>query len=113
MSALLPTGLISLILAFLVGILGGFPTLGSEANDLEVNPTQVDQSNVEAAEEVGDLFLSGYSSIIDGMMAHLESPDYDKAEEQRQAMVAYAEALQPQLKELGDQLQDKLDTITP
>ena len=47
------------------------------------------------------------------MMAHLESPDYNKAEEQRQAMVAYAEALQPQFKELGDQLQDKLDTIAP
>ena len=113
MSALLPTGLISLILAFPVGILGGFPTLGSEASALEIDPVQADQSNVEAAEEVGDLFLSGYSSIIDGLIAHLESPDYDKAEEQRQAMVAYAEALQPQLKELGDQLQDKLGSITP
>ena len=113
MSALLPTGLISLILAFLVGILGGFPTLGSEASDPGVDSVQADQSNVEAAEEVGDLFLSGYSSIIDGMMAHLESPDYDKAEEQRQAMVAYAEALQPQFQEFSDQLQEKLDTITP
>ncbi len=113
MSFLLPTCIISLVLAFLVGILGGFPTLDGEASDLEVDPIQAEQSNVEAAEEAADMFLSGYTSIIDGMMAHLENPDYEKAEEQRQAMAAYAESLQPQLKEFSDQLQEKLDTITP
>lgn len=113
MMALLPTGILSLTLAFLVGILGGFPNLGGEASTIEVDTVQANGSTLETAEEVADKFLSGYTSIIDGMMMHLENPDYEMAEEQRQAMVAYAEALQPQFQEFSEQLQERLDTITP
>ena len=113
MSVLLPTGILSLTLAFLVGILGGFPTLSGEAATIEAETVQADGSTVEAAEEVGEKFLSGYTSIIDGMMMHLENPDYEVAVEQRDTMVAYAEALQPQFKEFSEQLQERLDDITP
>ncbi len=113
MMVLLPTGILSLTLAFLVGILGGFPTLGGEAATLEGDTVQADGSTLETAEEVGDKFLSGYTSIIDGMMMHLENPDYETAVEQRDAMVDYAEALRPQFQEFSEQLQERLDSITP
>jgi hypothetical protein len=96
-----------------VGILGGFPTLGGEAATLEAGVVQAVGSTIEAAEEVGEKFLTGYTSIIDGMMMHLENPDFEMAEEQREAITAYAEALQPQFQEFSEELQERLDDITP
>ena len=96
-----------------MGILGGFPPFGGDAATLEAGTVQADGSTIEAAEEVGEKFLTGYTSIIDGMMMHLENPDYETAEEQRQAITAYAEALQPQFQEFSEELQERLDTITP
>lgn len=113
MMVLLPTGILSLTLAFLISILGGFPTLDSEAATIEAGTVQANGSTIEAAEEVGEKFLFGYTSIIDGMMMHLENPNYETAVEQRDAMVAYAEALQPQFQEFSEQLQERLDSITP
>ena len=108
MTAILPMSVISLVLGFLVSVMGGFSGIaGAGSPDESTAAPEVGSS----AEEMSVLFLGGYTAIIDGLMAHQEAPDYEKAEATRQEMVEFAQSLVPQFKGLADEMQEKLDHI--
>ena len=108
MTAILPMSVITLVLGFLVSVMGGFSGIAGAGSPDQ--PTAVEDVG-SSAEEMSVLFLGGYTAIIDGLMAHQETPDYEKAEATRQEMVEYAKSLVPQFKGLADEMQEKLDHI--
>ncbi len=109
MTAILPMSVISLVLGFLVSVMGGFSAIAGAGSPDQ--STAVEEAG-SSAEQVSALFLGGYTSIIDGLMAHQEAPDYEKAEATRQEMVEYAKSLVPQFKGLADEMQEKFDHIS-
>ena len=111
MTSLLPIGLISLVLGFLVSVMGGFSASAATTTTVPATVEQADTVSTGAAEEMGRKFLGGYTSIIEGLMEHQANPDYERAERARQEMVDLAEALVPQFQGLADQMQEKLDDL--
>ena len=112
MTSAIAIGLIALVLGFLVSVMGGF---SASAATTTTAPSAVEQAgtvSTGAAEEMGDKFLGGYTSIIEGLMEHQTNPDYERAERARREMVNFAEALVPQFQGLADQMQEKLDDLT-
>ena len=110
MTAIIPLGIISLVLSFLIGVTGGFPGINSDVQEANAN---VEGSGVEAAEAVGNLFTAGFNGVIEDIMSHQANPDYERAEASRVEMVGFAEGLVPEFKDLSEELTDKLDTLTP
>ena len=113
MTSVLPLGILSLVLSFLVGVMGGFPTGAETVASPEATIAQTDGSSKEAAEEFGNLFLSRYSAIVDGLLAHQDNPDYARAEAERVKLLEYGESLIPQFNDLAQELNQKLTEITP
>ena len=108
MTAILPMSVISLVLGFLISVMGGFSAIAGAGSPDQSPELQEDASR---AEEMSDKFFEGYTSIIEGLMEHQDNPDYERAEVTRQEMVDYARSLVPQFKGLADEMQEKLDHI--
>ncbi|MBF8265710.1 MAG: hypothetical protein HW384_1574, partial [Dehalococcoidia bacterium] len=66
----------------------------------------------ETATDKAKEFQSKYNSAIDDMLAMADNPDYAKAEEKRQKLVAEANSLASQFQDLSDNMQTKLGKLT-
>jgi len=110
MTAIIPLGIVSLVLSFLIGITGSFPGVGS---DVEAINAEVEWNTAGSAEAVGSLFIAGFTGVIDDIMSHQANPDYERAEAKRVEMLGFAEALIPQFEDLSQELTKKLETLTP
>ena len=66
----------------------------------------------EAAQDKAKEFQSRYNGTIDDMVALADNPDYAKAEEKRLKLVAEANSLASQFKDLSNKLQGNLNTLT-
>ena len=62
-------------------------------------------------EKAGE-FQSRYTGIVDDMLAFANEPDYAKAEEKRQKLVAEANLLANKFQDLATKLQGNLNTLT-
>ncbi len=109
MTAILPMSVISLVLGFLISVMGGFSAIAGSGSP-DQSPEL--QEGTSRAKEMSAKFLGGYTSIIDGLMAYQDDPDYERAEATRQEMVDYARSLVPQFRGLADEMQEKLDHVT-
>ena len=67
MTAILPMSVISLVLGFLVSVMGGFSAIAGPSSPDQ--PTAVEGAG-SSAEKMSAMFLGGYTSIIEGLMAH-------------------------------------------
>lgn len=110
MTAIIPLGIVSLVLSFLIGVTGSFPGVGA---DVQAANADVEGSGVEAAEAVGNLFTAGFTGVINDIMSHQDNPDFARAEASRVEMAGFAEGLVPQFEDLSQELTEKLDTLTP
>ncbi len=113
MTAILPLGIIALVVGFLIGVLGYFPIGADSSSSVDAQTADGNGFSTEAVEEMGSRFLSGYTSVVEGLMSYQKDPDYERAERDREAMTAYAKAIVPEFKGLADELKDKLDALTP
>ncbi len=111
MTTWIPLGLISLILGFLITIMSGFADVTDTSTTTPTTPAEAGSFGQDA-EEMATKFLGGYTSVIDGMLALQENPDYETAEAARQEMVVYAQSLIPQFQGLASELEQKLDDLT-
>ena len=113
MTSALPIGVLSLVLSFLIGVLGGFPIQAASASDPTQTEAQAEGSSKELAEMLGNVFLSKYSAVLDGLMEHQENPDYARAEAERAKLLGYGESLIPRFNELAQGLSEQLAEIAP
>lgn len=108
MSAIPALGIVTLVLGFMITILGPFPIPGVTASSETV---QVNEFSTEAVQQAADKFSVAYTSVIDDLVSYIKDPDLNRAESRRQAMVAYANYLVPKYKNLSQELQGQLDTM--
>ena len=114
MTSLIPIGVISMVIAFLISVMGGnevisqtFSAIIGPSIETQATSAQIGVSGTQAvANEMATKFLGGYTSILDGLMAYQDNPDYEKAEATRQELVAFAESLVSQFPDLVHGLQE-------
>ena len=110
MLTLVPIGVITVVLGFIIGVLGGFPVQGGTI-DSTSQTFEVDQFSKEIADEAGRRFGSAYTSVIDDLISYMDDPDLQRADDQREAMVEYATLIIPQFQDFAQSLQGKLDEL--
>ncbi len=107
-------GILGIVVAFLVGVLSGFPTLDMPLPGPA--SAQDEAYSVEAVHQAAGLFAGSYMSLVNEIASFQQDPDYERAELRRQQMVAYGQSLMPRLQGLEQQLQgeaQRLGTPTP
>lgn len=109
MSAIPALGIVTLVLGFMITILGPFPIPGTATASEET--VQVNEFSTEAVQQAADKFSVAYTSVIDDLVSYIKDPDLNRAESRRQAMVTYANYLVPKYKNLSQELQGQLDTL--
>jgi hypothetical protein len=106
MKALLPVGITSLVLGFLLGALADFPMASAQAGAGSPPAPLGDQGfHIEEAEDVGERFSSAYTHVIDDLLSFQRDPDYARAEMRREELVHYAGGLIPRFQALAGELQ--------
>ncbi len=112
MTAILPLGIITLVVGFLIGVLGYFPIGADTGSGADAQTAGGNEFSTEAVEELGGKFLMGYTSVVEGLMSYQKDPDYERAERDRAEMTSYAKAIIPEFQGLAEELKGKLDTLT-
>lgn len=95
--------LIAGLLASLPGC-SAFPMLDDTSNGSS-NASNVDMKALQAK---ADEFLARYKAQMDETLSYQEDPDFGKAEEKRQKLIAEANLLAAQFQDLSDKLQSRL-----
>lgn len=102
-------GIMGIVVAFLVGMLSGFPTL-----DMPL-PGQASAQergfSVESVHQAAGLFSGSYISLVNEIASFQRDPDYERAELRRQQMVAYGQGLMPRLQGLQQRLQGEAQRL--
>ena len=114
MKAILVLGLVSLVVTFLIGLLGAFPLNGA-ADDATIQATGVENTSrldIAAIKEVGERFSFAYHSVVDDIASFQQNPSVEQAEARRQAFVGYAQLASQRYQDFAETLQDRLDELT-
>lgn len=113
MSTIIPLGFIGVIVAFLISVLGAFPTPGVSGSSLPGGETVISEEySEEAVDEAANLFLGAYVSTIDDIISFQQDPNFQRAESRRQEMVDFATSHLPIFQNLEERLQGDLDELT-
>ena len=83
MGSVITLSIVGMVQAFLIAVLADFPI--EEA--LTLYDTNDESYNVEAVQEVGNLFTGNVTSLIDEMVSYQTDPNYARAEARREDMV--------------------------
>ena len=104
--------MIAIIVAFLIGVLSGFPMPDMTAASLESQQPFDESFSVEAVHEVAGLFSSSYTSLIDNLISFQTDPDYARAERSREDMTDFGISLIGKFQDFEGRLQGELDILT-
>ncbi len=110
MKAILPLGIVGLVIAFLAGVLGSFPTEGAVANPNN-NTAVSEEFSTQSVEITAQRFSSAYTWVVADLTTYIKDPDLSRAERQQQAMVEYANSLVPEFQGFSEKMKGKLDTL--
>ena len=111
-------GIISLIAAFMVGLLGSFP-LGVVTGD-QVDPPVPTESiptesipglDIDSVKQATNQLSSMYGVIIDDIISFKHDPSLDRAEARHHAMLEYAQKVAGSLQDFSRKLLDTLDSL--
>ena len=93
MKAIFVLGLVSLVVTFVIALLGAFP-LSSAVGDSAIFPNNYENARVldlEAVEEAGERFSSAYKSLALDIVSFQHDPSLERAEDRRHEFVSYAQ----------------------
>ena len=112
MTSIISLSMIAIIVAFLIGVLSGFPMPDMTAASLESQQPVDESFSVEAVHEVAGLFSSSYTSLIDNLISFQTDPDYARAERSREDMTDFGISLIGKFQDFEGRLQGELDILT-
>ena len=89
MTAFLPLGILGLGLAFILGVLNGFPVPNIPVYD-PVDVAALDETYDPAtAQKAADRFGAVYEALINDILSFQKNPDFQRAESRKLAMLAF------------------------
>ena len=112
MTSIISLSMIGIIVAFLIGVLSGFPIPDMTAASLESQQPVDESFSVEAVHEVAGLFSNSYTSLIDNLISFQTDPDYARAESSREDMTDFGISLIGKFQDFESRLQGELDILT-
>ena len=112
MTSIISLSMIGIIVAFLIGVLSGFPMPDMTVVSLESQQTVDESFSVEAIDQVAGLFSSSYTSLIDDLIAFQTDPDFARAESRREDMTNFGVSLIGKFQDFETRLQGELGILT-
>lgn len=111
MGVILNLSIIGMVITFLLGILLAFPT--NSTPESQSLPAQESEGEFSVADvhRLGELFDGGLRSVLDELISHQASPDFDLADSKRQDMMNYASVMAGDFEKFGKTLEDKLNSL--
>ena len=112
MTAFVPLGILGLGLAFILGILNGFPVPNIPLYD-PVDVNALDETyDASTARQVADRFGAVYEALINDILSFQQNPDFQRAESRRLAMLAFGNQTSTDLDIFARRLQSRFGELS-